>query len=194
MWIAYNLYLWNIECSPSRKRQTRGWVVNCLQFVSLKYWMQQIQYCMLRLCRCELLTICIFEILNAAYINLKFKVVSLWIAYNLYLWNIECSLICFMFITSQCCELLTICIFEILNAALGIYQCNAYQLWIAYNLYLWNIECSLIPHCFCRLLVVNCLQFVSLKYWMQHVNPLPNFILSCELLTICIFEILNAAH
>ena len=65
---------------------------------------------------CELLTICIFEILNAAD------------------WT-SCK-------SGHGCELLTICIFEILNAANRERKTIVWQLWIAYNLYLWNIECS----------------------------------------------------
>ena len=117
---------------------------------------------------CELLTICIFEILNAAD---KTKTANYF-----------------------SCELLTICIFEILNAACLLSWIRERRLWIAYNLYLWNIECSRFLSRPPPAAVVNCLQFVSLKYWMQHSASYQKVTIGCELLTICIFEILNAAY
>ena len=167
LWIAYNLYLWNIECSPMVSSIAACRVVNCLQFVSLKYWMQRRGSKCYRTASCELLTICIFEILNAAIVRNRQNRRMLWIAYNLYLWNIECSnwwnrldeqtvVNCLQFVSlkywmqqksysnlaTRRCELLTICIFEILNAAKAISRFSMSLLWIAYNLYLWNIECS----------------------------------------------------
>ena len=192
LWIAFELYLWNIEHSGRRKRNFNLSVVNWFWILSLKYW-AQLASCGLT-CRrsCELLLNCIFEILSTAcqiFIN---PIGLLWIAFELYLWNIEHS-----FIVTKPSELL---------------------LWIAFELYLWNIEHSkqvktidtyCVVNCFwivslkywaqqvktlqVRLQVVNCFWIVSLKYWAQRIRHHEVVIYCCELLLNCIFEILSTA-
>jgi len=193
-------------------------VVNCSRFVSLKYWTQLIKKNAPHIKCCELLSICIFEILNTATsCNCHYRP-WLWIALDLYLWNIEHSFLlifsslvlvvncsrfvslkywtqpsCFSAPLPWCCELLSICIFEILNTARGKGKERPGELWIALDLYLWNIE-----HSACRAqrkgsCVVNCSRFVSLKYWTQLDIYSSAINARCELLSICIFEILNTA-
>jgi len=193
-------------------------VVNCSRFVSLKYWTQRHFSDSEIRTRCELLSICIFEILNTANSFTWNDLRMLWIALDLYLWNIEHSLsnfqqtrpkvvncsrfvslkywtqrksICHLF--RGCCELLSICIFEILNTALAAFNVIYAELWIALDLYLWNIEHSIDVNMYSALCVVNCSRFVSLKYWTQHITSWTNEGDCCELLSICIFEILNTA-
>ena len=142
--------------------------MNCSRFVSLKYWTQLSSRSMYFSYSCELLSICIFEILNTAMFNNSNSSFLLWIALDLYLWNIEHSFLflfsfvhlvvnCSRFVslkywtqpsdltkgTSTGCELLSICIFEILNTASVKAYCLVRSLWIALDLYLWNIEHSL---------------------------------------------------
>ena len=143
LWIALDLYLWNIEHSTPTFRQRIETVVNCSRFVSLKYWTQQIKKCDVYVGGCELLSICIFEILNTAWVEWLPNEVELWIALDLYLWNIEHSYRCFKMMRWQ---------------------------------------------------VVNCSRFVSLKYWTQHSKLVEQWAGCCELLSICIFEILNTAR
>ena len=167
LWIAFVLYLWNIECSSTKVFKQGKCVVNCFRFVSLKYWMQLLKVHLLQLTRCELLSFCIFEILNAV-IKLRWPYRRrLWIAFVLYLWNIECSRETFVRVNIGCCELLSFCIFEILNAVEKYENVIISVLWIAFVLYLWNIECSHLLHNNRTYIVVNCFRFVSLKYWMQ---------------------------
>jgi len=142
LWIALDLYLWNIEHSGVWRRWRPDSVVNCSRFVSLKYWTQQ----------------------TVLRNHVRF-----------------------------CCELLSICIFEILNTAKNDYIAKVFLLWIALDLYLWNIEHSSIPPTTNSPAVVNCSRFVSLKYWTQLFDFLCHFMGGCELLSICIFEILNTA-
>ena len=165
LWIAFDLYLWNIEHNYYHLQAIATIVVNCFRFVSLKYWTQQKHPDKKSDRGCELLSICIFEILNTTcYWDIKTQWL-LWIAFDLYLWNIEhnssgvinimLSVVnCFRFVSlkywtqprccstirSACCELLSICIFEILNTTTAQWQLNEAQLWIAFDLYLWNIE------------------------------------------------------
>ena len=117
-------------------------VVNCSRFVSLKYWTQHDRNVYKDDTSCELLSICIFEILNTAFLPVIYEADKLWIALDLYLWNIEHSV-----------------------AGVGCF--NSF--------------------------VVNCSRFVSLKYWTQHDRNVYKDDTSCELLSICIFEILNTA-
>jgi len=167
LWIALDLYLWNIEHSKMGLCNFQFLVVNCSRFVSLKYWTQPITGTMNYSFGCELLSICIFEILNTAEITKGMRVRVLWIALDLYLWNIEHSCIfahrypkavvnCSRFVSLKywtqlsrfdsllmvCCELLSICIFEILNTAANANNSGKAGLWIALDLYLWNIEHS----------------------------------------------------
>ena len=165
---------------------------------------------------CELLSFCIFEILNTVPLLIQLITVLLWIAFILYLWNIEhscsnCTCIhitvvnCFHFVSlkywtqwTSClfrvcfgCELLSFCIFEILNTVYGDLSFQYIKLWIAFILYLWNIEHSCFINRSYNLVVVNCFHFVSLKYWTQFfLNSFGTWD-SCELLSFCIFEILN---
>ncbi len=131
----------NIECSLMGAVNRFHIVVNCFRFVSLKYWMQYLYILLDGTERCELLSFCIFEILNA--------------------------------VTAK-------------DLKIG------HMLWIAFVLYLWNIECSLDVLIHRQAIVVNCFRFVSLKYWMQLKARKPKPIGRCELLSFCIFEILNA--
>ena len=167
LWIALDLYLWNIEHSKWNGLNRIHHVVNCSRFVSLKYWTQQTSIWSRVSNCCELLSICIFEILNTAIKISRAKKELLWIALDLYLWNIEHSFIadiqqwaavvnCSRFVSLKywtqpfrkrliClvgCELLSICIFEILNTARTFNFWIIRLLWIALDLYLWNIEHS----------------------------------------------------
>jgi len=218
LWIALDLYLWNIEHSFLANYTSMCCVVNCSRFVSLKYWTQLRQMKRELTPSCELLSICIFEILNTANPTLLKGVKRLWIALDLYLWNIEHSesiralshnnvVNCSRFVSlkywtqhntsllsfSMCCELLSICIFEILNTAKEHEKTRALMLWIALDLYLWNIEHSSSERISNHSSVVNCSRFVSLKYWTQRFIGNYRHQLCCELLSICIFEILNTA-
>ena len=167
LWIAFELYLWNIEHSVQSCRSESFYVVNCFWIVSLKYWAQLPKWKTLTKPRCELLLNCIFEILSTAVSKFIHLLRPLWIAFELYLWNIEhsslpnfvpCALVvnCFWIVslkywaqqrlgqtnTTTCCELLLNCIFEILSTARGSGQIEEAALWIAFELYLWNIEHS----------------------------------------------------
>ena len=142
LWIAFKLYLWNIEISLILLTPTRKAVVNCFQIVSLKYWNQR---------------------------TLKPSP------------------------TFLCCELLSNCIFEILKSA-DYWQSNhRTRLWIAFKLYLWNIEISTSLKFAAKQIVVNCFQIVSLKYWNQLIFADCSIAPGCELLSNCIFEILKSA-
>ena len=140
LWIAFDLYLWNIE---HNKWLIPSWqlnVVNCFRFVSLKYWTQLIYLNTLTKRCCELLSICIFEILNTTCWCIIDCHNRLWIAFDLYLWNIEHNYCLPWVMIHLSCELLSICIFEILNTTLITLDQNTDKLWIAFDLYLWNIE------------------------------------------------------
>ena len=193
-------------------------VVNCFRFVSLKDWTQLVITAHGSGLSCELLSICIFERLNTAPNELWVYLEVLWIAFDLYLWKIEHSrykrwmlrfwvVNCFRFVSLKdwtqqekgkgkgkiSCELLSICIFERLNTALTLLQFYKVWLWIAFDLYLWKIEHSYLHGLLNGLAVVNCFRFVSLKDWTQHCHITVFVFLSCELLSICIFERLNTA-
>ena len=192
MWIAFKLYLWNIEISTKHPCIKPTTVVNCFQIVSLKYWNQQTVADTVTLSCCELLSNCIFEILKSAITYIINHLSQLWIAFKLYLWNIEISsdykwlandivVNCFQIVSLKYwnqrliqiwimrfgCELLSNCIFEILKSALVTDNIKHDKLWIAFKLYLWNIEISYEIILNRHEWVVNCFQIVSLKYWNQ---------------------------
>ena len=216
LWIAFILYLWNIEHSTKNIISCYQAVVNCFHFVSLKYWTQWNHFLDYLGKSCELLSFCIFEILNTVPQLKLLAFLALWIAFILYLWNIEHSptlltsikslvVNCFHFVSLKywtqcggssfgswlCCELLSFCIFEILNTVSADLINDCDTLWIAFILYLWNIEHSAYELQNESKLVVNCFHFVSLKYWTQWMPPPCLHRNSCELLSFCIFEILN---
>ena len=89
LWIAFELYLWNIEHNPWFIFTFMYIVVNCFWIVSLKYWAQLWKCCYLCQCSCELLLNCIFEILSTTSYECAKLRKQLWIAFELYLWNIE---------------------------------------------------------------------------------------------------------
>ena len=89
LWIAFELYLWNIEHNIGRRAHHRWWVVNCFWIVSLKYWAQLSDFGLLFSFSCELLLNCIFEILSTTRPLFSGTSTLLWIAFELYLWNIE---------------------------------------------------------------------------------------------------------
>ena len=190
--------------------------MNCFHFVSLKYWTQYLPEVFILKISCELLSFCIFEILNTVNSVQFWNKSVLWIAFILYLWNIEHSLQnqdyhllpvvnCFHFVSLKYwtqyismalesrngCELLSFCIFEILNTVVSRGFVFEIRLWIAFILYLWNIEHSLIIRFIYMYAVVNCFHFVSLKYWTQCMGVSWLQSICCELLSFCIFEILN---
>ena len=190
--------------------------MNCFRFVSLKYWTQLATQYISVMISCELLSICIFEILNTTITGPSLAHYVLWIAFDLYLWNIEHNhfqfgsvlftvVNCFRFVSLKYwtqrllwytllyyrCELLSICIFEILNTTKLLFIPTYRELWIAFDLYLWNIEHNHFFVIFTFSSVVNCFRFVSLKYWTQRPGPGWRVPTGCELLSICIFEILN---
>ena len=63
-------------------------------------------------------------------------------------------------------------------------------LWIAYKMYLCDIIHNNMGQYQRNVGVVNCLQNVSLRYYSQFIYRYSTNILSCELLTKCIFAIL----
>ena len=141
MWFAFKLYLWRIEKQRS-----------CL--------------CFLRLCCCDLLSNCIFDVLknNFFFLTRKgssvvicFQIVSLtywkttsivrnkiiptlWFAFKLYLWRIEKQPPSAEIFPSTSCDLLSNCIFDVLKNNVLLYS-------------------------FCNCIVVICFQIVSLTYW-----------------------------
>ena len=165
MWIAFSLYLWNIEHNLQFLKQHPQHVVNCFQFVSLKYWAQPFTQTCGNITRCELLSVCIFEILST----------TSGIYYDVLI----------------SCELLSVCIFEILSTTPWFLKKAVIGLWIAFSLYLWNIEHNNTREDKHKSRVVNCFQFVSLKYWAQLILFKNDKSYGCELLSVCIFEILS---
>ena len=142
---------------------------------------------------CELLSVCIFDILSTAPSFVSSIYTPLWIAFSLYLWYIEHSrcilsnkqdyvVNCFQFVSliywaqhnwrrsvfRFSCELLSVCIFDILSTASKPSRTAYFMLWIAFSLYLWYIEHSFFALSSSVKTVVNCFQFVSLIYWAQH--------------------------
>jgi len=216
LWIAFDLYLWKIEHSAANRQKAGGAVVNCFRFVSLKDWTQSSRGSSGGTGGCELLSICIFERLNTVFWWIALPNWLLWIAFDLYLWKIEHSLLlrgwliifvvnCFRFVSLKDwtqwnfhasfwairCELLSICIFERLNTVTLTFPWKKNGLWIAFDLYLWKIEHSNSAVQLLYLIVVNCFRFVSLKDWTQSKEIRKQWSICCELLSICIFERLN---
>ena len=143
LWIAFRLYLWNIDFSPTLRGDAMLYVVNCFQIVSLKYWFKQ-----------EYIILGTIKVVNC------FQIVSL-----KYWFQPPHS----KTTTRSGCELLSDCIFEILISASPTWALARWLLWIAFRLYLWNIDFSLSP---------------GYAKWKA----------SCELLSDCIFEILISAY
>ena len=269
LWFAFNLYLWHTD-------------IHLAEITEL-YWP----------C-CDLLSICIFDILiftsgitnhHLVVVVICFQFVSLtywyspiasrsgrrlslWFAFNLYLWHTDIHLQVFGLILHFGCDLLSICIFDILIFTLNycknlhslvvicfqfvsltywyspVAKINLPQLllWFAFNLYLWHTDihlkakkccgdfrCDLLSICIFDILiftlrhnapqrhaVVICFQFVSLTYWYSPEAILIKYsrVLwfafnlylwhtdihlsrsqhrsnrGCDLLSICIFDIL----
>jgi len=65
------------------------------------------------------------------------------------------------------CELLLNCIFERLSTTTGAMIRKAFLLWIAFELYLWEIEHNGLCWQDNQITVVNCFWIVSLSYWVQ---------------------------
>ena len=167
LWIAFRLYLWLIEHSWRILYHPEPLVVNCFQIVSLTYWTQQIWNVIPASNSCELLSDCIFDLLNTAYLQSN-------------------SL-------PERCELLSDCIFDLLNTALARETSRTTPLWIAFRLYLWLIEHSFPKPLQTLQRVVNCFQIVSLTYWTQRRVEILAQAVRCELLSDCIFDLLNTA-
>ena len=89
LWIAFELYLWDIEHNPTRSAHLSVPVVNCFWIVSLRYWAQPGWWRTTSEKCCELLLNCIFEILSTTGRILGRWKSLLWIAFELYLWDIE---------------------------------------------------------------------------------------------------------
>ena len=193
LWFAFKLYLWRIEKQPIHKIKPPG---KC----------------------CDLLSNCIFDVLKNNYwdamsacgvVVICFQIVSLtywkttryrrdladnklWFAFKLYLWRIEKQLTPNKVMKISCCDLLSNCIFDVLknnqSARLGLIgfvvicfqivsltywkttfgakQTYATRLWFAFKLYLWRIEKQLLVES-------------------------STFVLRCDLLSNCIFDVLK---
>ena len=89
LWIAFELYLWDIEHNFAGGSCGPLWVVNCFWIVSLRYWAQPTADMTMRVFSCELLLNCIFEILSTTWRGRVKVRHQLWIAFELYLWDIE---------------------------------------------------------------------------------------------------------
>ena len=167
-----------------------GLVVNCFQIVSLRYWWHQKPvFYPLVLC-CELLSDCIFEVLVTPYMprNEKedivvncFQIVSL-----RYWWHPDNKYIAH----PLGCELLSDCIFEVLVTPNVDEATASLALWIAFRLYLWGIGDTYVIDSARELIVVNCFQIVSLRYWWHLLKYFWQASRRCELLSDCIFEVL----
>ena len=191
-------------------------VVNCFQIVSLTYWTQPRVVEQIRKSCCELLSDCIFDLLNTTTPIYGRSPQGLWIAFRLYLWLIEHNddwykelrtlvVNCFQIVSLTywtqrktiwwCallrCELLSDCIFDLLNTTYRQYTSPPFPLWIAFRLYLWLIEHNASRTRCPTPLVVNCFQIVSLTYWTQRLSVASSSVSRCELLSDCIFDLLN---
>jgi hypothetical protein len=216
LWIAFSLYLWYIEHNLQSEIVFQIQVVNCFQFVSLIYWAQLANLGSMSTICCELLSVCIFDILSTTTTIMMNVASALWIAFSLYLWYIEHNyshsrhsrysvVNCFQFVSliywaqliklyprsTISCELLSVCIFDILSTTLTARYLAFLALWIAFSLYLWYIEHNFAGGWQSWSLVVNCFQFVSLIYWAQLTTADHMLARSCELLSVCIFDILS---
>ena len=216
LWIAFRLYLWLIEHNRSLKGRMWLTVVNCFQIVSLTYWTQPFFVFSMFFIGCELLSDCIFDLLNTTSAYGCWLAPPLWIAFRLYLWLIEHNkhehgsetvevVNCFQIVSltywtqlngdweesGRGCELLSDCIFDLLNTTRIWKQRSYHALWIAFRLYLWLIEHNAWWPWWTSANVVNCFQIVSLTYWTQQLWLGRIMIFSCELLSDCIFDLLN---
>ena len=216
LWIAFELYLWDIEHNITLPISKAGPVVNCFWIVSLRYWAQLWMKDYIQRRSCELLLNCIFEILSTTVARPEMPSCPLWIAFELYLWDIEHNqevylwmlnwvVNCFWIVSLRYwaqqkmvelyvhhgCELLLNCIFEILSTTNLEKASLQEMLWIAFELYLWDIEHNFSKSCCAISIVVNCFWIVSLRYWAQHFPTAMFRPFSCELLLNCIFEILS---
>ena len=165
LWFAFKLYLWRIEHNLMMWSEHGLCVVICFQIVSLTYWTQLLQQMLQQIIRCDLLSNCIFDVLNTTLLKEFMNCIMLWFAFKLYLWRIEhnrigfntfnCSVvICFQIVSLtywtqqlsifleslECCDLLSNCIFDVLNTTAMILPRNKNVLWFAFKLYLWRIE------------------------------------------------------
>ena len=166
--------------------------------------------------RCELLSDCIFDLLNTTVSPQCPTPLLLWIAFRLYLWLIEHNDVasaflpedvvnCFQIVSLtywtqqpllhtdgwQGCELLSDCIFDLLNTTICFMEQFDIMLWIAFRLYLWLIEHNAGTYLVKIYPVVNCFQIVSLTYWTQPDGVHAASARCCELLSDCIFDLLN---
>ena len=165
---------------------------------------------------CDLLSNCIFDVLNTTLFLKRFDKSLLWFAFKLYLWRIEHNqylfmvervlvVICFQIVSltywtqlsffiysvSCCCDLLSNCIFDVLNTTRRSSRGSARRLWFAFKLYLWRIEHNLVYLLYTSELVVICFQIVSLTYWTQRIKFCWLPYACCDLLSNCIFDVLN---
>jgi len=192
LWIAFELYLWEIEHNCEFSLNIVSGVVNCFWIVSLRDWAQLWKQAVILWLRCELLLNCIFERLSTTELTQNIQNRMLWIAFELYLWEIEhngMELInmdllvvnCFWIVSlrdwaqldklplfgKNRCELLLNCIFERLSTTWSPPLLDLALLWIAFELYLWEIEHNRIYRGSTTIAVVNCFWIVSLRDWAQ---------------------------
>ena len=168
LWIAFRLYLWLIEHNHTVLRYVWNTVVNCFQIVSLTYWTQLKTHNYASRNCCELLSDCIFDLLNT---TAQYRALA-----------------------PSGCELLSDCIFDLLNTTLYVCVTFISLLWIAFRLYLWLIEHNFRQTGWIWQFVVNCFQIVSLTYWTQLSVTECKTPISCELLSDCIFDLLNTTR
>jgi len=164
LWIAFRLYLWHIGHNGIATHFGGMAVVNCFQIVSLTYWSQRLTGKFHSRFSCELLSDCIFDILVTTKLHLKLNSLSLWIAFRLYLWHIGHN--------------------GGSSRWRGSGVVNCFQI---VSLTYWSQLYRTYP---IGADVVNCFQIVSLTYWSQQYLLNTARLLSCELLSDCIFDIL----
>ena len=216
LWFAFKLYLWRIEHNITMFKSNDTYVVICFQIVSLTYWTQLCIFKIKTTKCCDLLSNCIFDVLNTTLHNLPRMGIWLWFAFKLYLWRIEHNfkiihtrlnnvVICFQIVSLTywtqlnclywksvyCCDLLSNCIFDVLNTTYGAMGNDSGMLWFAFKLYLWRIEHNIFIHITTYYCVVICFQIVSLTYWTQHFSSRSKRNDCCDLLSNCIFDVLN---
>ena len=212
MWFAFNLYLWLI----SNNFPFNFSPVSALWFAFNLYLWLISNNCLVHPLMPNLVVIC-FQFVSLAYIQQRhsptiYHVRQLWFAFNLYLWLISNNfdlnnldalivVICFQFVSlayiqqpnnwqnvyNESCDLLSICIFGLYPTTDIEIENDNYELWFAFNLYLWLISNNCILDRFVGLAVVICFQFVSLAYIQQPLVNFNHWIYSCDLLSICIF-------
>ena len=138
--LRFKLYLWRIANSPVL---LVGWcccVVNCFQIVSLRFWQHP-----------------------------KWRQAH----------------------PFRRCELLSNCIFEVLTTPESVFDTRLAVLWIAFKLYLWGSDNTMMVSPTLTGSVVNCFQIVSLRFWQHLVSVIVPATTCCELLSNCIFEVLT---